>query len=68
MLDLAFDDKTVPDTLKETYLKPALCSSRVLLFLINDILDYSRLNANKLSLIFLPADMNDIVREAMQII
>ena len=44
MLSLANQDDSISMHIKEKYLKPALYSSQMLLFLINDFLDYSKYN------------------------
>lgn len=43
LLEEACDSMLVSDEVKNEYLKPALSSSKLLLSLINDVIDYSQL-------------------------
>ena len=54
MIDLTLQESNtiVSEHIKETLLKPALFSQKILLNIINDILDYSRFQASKLKLYF----------------
>lgn len=52
----------------EDCLIPALNSSRLLFSIINDILDYSMLNANKLRLIFTKFNLKNACLDCLQII
>ena len=52
MIEIAINDKRILKDIVEAILKPALYSSKILLNIINNILDLSRLNAQKLSLHF----------------
>ena len=57
MLEMANEEDSIPEIQKENYLKPALYSNKILLYIINDILDYTKFNSNKLSLSFFPTDI-----------
>ena len=50
-LEYAADRKEIPGQIKEDYLVPALRLSKLQIYIINDILDYSRIGSNSLHLI-----------------
>ena len=52
MLEMVSVETDIPEMIKENYLKPALYCNKILLYIINDILDYTKFNSNKLSLSF----------------
>ena len=52
MLALANKDNEISIQKKKKYIEPALYSNKLLLYLINDFLDYSKHNSNKLCLSF----------------
>ena len=49
-IEQAFNDPAIPSSTKENCILPALRSNRMLLCLINDFLDFSQMQANKLRL------------------
>ncbi|MCF2946519.1 PAS domain S-box protein [Paraglaciecola aquimarina] len=53
------------DTMSKVMLKNAVSSSKSLLTIINDILDYSKIESNKLSLEQEPFSMKDIIKSVM---
>eukprot|EP01017_Pseudomicrothorax_dubius_P003259 TRINITY_DN10420_c0_g3_i1.p1 TRINITY_DN10420_c0_g3~~TRINITY_DN10420_c0_g3_i1.p1 ORF type:complete len:414 (-),score=53.05 TRINITY_DN10420_c0_g3_i1:38-1213(-) len=50
MINEVIEDNSVPDEIKENSLKPSVHNARLLLSIVNDILDYSRAKKNKLKL------------------
>lgn len=56
-----------PD-LSATYLAPSLISSKLLLNLINDILDMSAINAGKFSYTFIQFDIRELVHQIMKLV
>jgi len=49
-LESAVDYKEIPEQIKEDYLVPALRCSKLLIHIINDILDYSQMGSNSIHL------------------
>lgn len=52
---------------QQDYLKTILDSSSALLVVLNDVLDYSKIESGKLDLQFLPMEVNRVIRSAMEI-
>jgi two-component system, sensor histidine kinase and response regulator len=67
MIDAAITNSD-KQNVTEDCLIPALNSSRLLLSIINDILDYSMLNANKLRLTFTKFNLRNACLDCLQII
>ena len=68
MLQLAVKENTIPRKYREELLEPCLRSLGMLANLINDILDYSQIQANKLKLIFQYVDLRQLVYDACLLI
>eukprot|EP01017_Pseudomicrothorax_dubius_P049516 TRINITY_DN9214_c0_g1_i2.p1 TRINITY_DN9214_c0_g1~~TRINITY_DN9214_c0_g1_i2.p1 ORF type:complete len:259 (+),score=39.46 TRINITY_DN9214_c0_g1_i2:65-841(+) len=60
-------DPEVPETIREKFLCPAMNSSNLLLAVVNDMLDYSRIKRNKLRLNFEPLNVEDVLHEIAKI-
>ena len=67
MTELALDEKSIPSNLKESLLKPSYFSQKILLNKINDMLDFSRINNQKLSLNYLPTKILNVIKEVYSI-
>jgi len=52
---------------QQDYLKTILDSSSALLVVLNDVLDYSKIESGKLDLQFLPMEVTRVIRSAMEI-
>ncbi len=63
MLEIAIADNRVPRDIVEKLLKPGYFSCKILLNIINDLLDFSRLNAQKLSLHFRTTDIKKLIND-----
>lgn len=61
-------DKTIPNSTKDRWLIPALRSNRLLLSLVNDILDFSQMHAGKLRLVFEPRSIVDTAKECLELL
>ena len=68
MLQLVVDDEELPLKIREDILQPSLRSLGLLSILINDILDYSQIQANALKLVFQPVDIQRIIFDACVLI
>ena len=68
MLQTVMDDKRIPVGLTEMFLKPATNSLKMLLMLVNDILDYSQINANKFRMVFQKVNLEQLILEACGIV
>ena len=44
MLEIANNENSIPLKIKETILRPALYCNKLLMYIVNDIIDYSKLN------------------------
>ena len=64
-IEQTISESTVSDTVKSKWLIPALRCNRLLLFLVNDILDFSQMHAGKLRLVF---ETKSVVETAMECI
>jgi len=67
LIESAKDDETVPKQVKEQYLIPAYESCRFLLHLINDILDFAQIKAQKLRMYFEEASLIKTVKSCYQL-
>ena len=67
MTELALDDKSIPFNIKENLLKPSYFSQKILLHIINDMLDFSQINNQKLSLNYLPTKILSVIKEVYSI-
>lgn len=61
-------DPTIPNTPKEKWLLPALRSNRLLLSLVNDILDFSQMHAGKLRLVFGSGNVYAAAKECTELL
>ena len=66
MLDLIYE--RIFDKKTKKYIKMALRSANLLLFMINDILDYSQITNNKFSLNYRNHELADIINEVIDLI
>lgn len=64
----ALSDPEVPQSAKKNYVLPALRSSRMLLCLINDFLDFSQMQANKLRLSFERKSIVETAKECLELL
>jgi len=67
LIESARDDDTVPKQVKEQYLMPAYESCRFLLHLINDILDFAQIKAQKLRMYFEEGSLIKTVKSCFQL-
>jgi signal transduction histidine kinase/CheY-like chemotaxis protein/PAS domain-containing protein len=63
MVTFASEAEETPDEIKTQFLQPALVSVKMLLGLVNDILDYSQINANKFRLVYQDIDIKKLLEE-----
>ena len=68
LTEKAIESTNVPNLIKDSYLRPSLNSSKMLLNLINDILDYSQVQAGKLRLVFQERSIIDTVNDCIQLV
>jgi len=68
LLNSLIEDEDIPSSCLENYVKPAKKVLVMMLNLINDILDYSSFNQDKLKLVFQPVDIRAIITEALGLI
>jgi len=66
-LQAALNDKRVPKVIKETLIDPALRSGKLLLHTINDILDYSLVQSQELSLLIERKSIIDTLTNAFKL-
>ena len=64
MINLAVEDQQVPLKIREEILQPSLRSLGMLTNLINDILDYSQIQANTLKLVFQPTNLRQLIYDS----
>ena len=67
-IEESLSDTTIPTTTKEKWLVPALRSNRLLLSLVNDILDFSQMHAGKLRLVFEPRNIIETAKECIELV
>eukprot|EP01017_Pseudomicrothorax_dubius_P048719 TRINITY_DN8928_c0_g1_i2.p1 TRINITY_DN8928_c0_g1~~TRINITY_DN8928_c0_g1_i2.p1 ORF type:complete len:141 (+),score=21.39 TRINITY_DN8928_c0_g1_i2:351-773(+) len=67
MIAAALEEDGVPSHIKDNFLKPSINSARLLLNLVNDILDYSRFKRSKLRLNFDDFDAFDKLSEIVRL-
>jgi CheY-like chemotaxis protein len=68
LIESAFHHPSTTDELKNSYLLPALRSGKLLMHIINDILDYSQMNANKLRLVVNKSSIKQTIQECLQLV
>ena len=61
-------DTTIPESTKEQWLVPALRSNRLLLSLVNDILDFSQMHTGKLRLVLESRSIVDTANECLELL
>jgi len=66
-IDSALSNEEVPQTIKEQLLSPALISGKLLLHLINDILDYYQIASKKLQLNFAESNIRETIKTCYQL-
>lgn len=67
-IQAAIQEPSVSETAKETLLEPALQSGRLLLYLINDILDYSLIQSRELQLNYEVKPLRDTLTNALRLV
>ena len=67
-IEQTLNDRSIPTQAKEKWLIPALRSNRLLLSLVNDILDFSQMHAGKLRLVFEPRNIVETVKECIELL
>ena len=67
-IEQTLNDHTIPNQAKEKWLIPALRSNRLLLSLVNDILDFSQMHAGKLRLVFEPRNIVETAKECIELL
>jgi len=60
-------DKNLKESTNRNYIKSVQDSSRILLTIINDILDISKVEAGKLDIEYMPTDINALAKEVYNI-
>lgn len=63
MLEMVIEDDKLSPEIIENFIKPSYFSSKILLYFVNDILDYSKMNAQELKLNFFPCNFHKIIDE-----
>ena len=61
-------DTTIPSSTKDKWLIPALRSNRLLLSLVNDILDFSQMHSGQLRMVFESRSVADTARECLELL
>ena len=67
-IEESLSDATIPTITKEKWLIPALRSNRLLLSLVNDILDFSQMHAGKLRLVLESRSIVDTAKECLELL
>jgi signal transduction histidine kinase len=67
-IESAIMSEEIPNSMKEAYLLPAIRSGKLLMHIINDILDYSQINAGKLRLVNTEKLLKETFDESLQLI
>jgi len=67
-LQAACDDEDIPLSLKTQYIVPALRSGKLLLHLINDILDYSKIQNEKIQLSYEHKSLKETIEYCYQLV
>jgi len=67
-LQAALSDKSIPIHIKDSLLLPALRSGKLLLHLINDILDYSQLQSHKILLQFESRSLTETLKYCLHLL
>ena len=67
MIQSSLEDEATPIATRKNFLLPALKSLKVLLFIINDILDYSQILTNKLRLDFKGLNIKMLIYETIDL-
>jgi len=68
LIEASLGHEAIPHDVKESYLIPAYRSGKLLLHLINDILDYSQIAAKKLRLNFEKFDIKNTIKGCYQLL
>ena len=68
MLQLAVKNADVPAAVVKELLTPAVGSMKMLLSLVNDILDYSQINENKFKLCFVETNLRQTISETVSVV
>lgn len=68
LLGLALQSPQVPTQIAQELLAPAQGSLKMLLSLVNDILDYSQINENRFKLVFVETDIRQLVLETISVV
>ena len=68
LLEAGSDDDQVGDRVRNDYLSPCYKSLKSLLYLVNDMVDMSQINANKLRIVLQEVDLRQVVMEAIDIL
>jgi len=68
LLNTVLESADVPQSCTENYIKPAKKILVMMLNLINDFLDYSQINEDKLKLVFQPVDIRNVITETLGLI
>jgi signal transduction histidine kinase/CheY-like chemotaxis protein len=68
LLESSIEHEAVPDFIKEQFLIPAQRSCKLLLHLVNDILDFSQINAQKLRMNFETSSLIETIRNCYQLL
>ena len=68
LIESAVSSPNIPDEIKESLLMPALRSGKLLLHLIDDIIDMSQIKQKKLRFVFEPKDLKETLRSAAQLV
>ena len=67
-IEQTITENTVSNTVKDKWLIPALRCNRLLLSLVNDILDFSQMHAGKLRLVFETKSVVDTAKECIELL
>ena len=68
MLQAVMADPRVPSSLHEMFLVPAFNSLKMQLRLVNDILDYSQIKANKFRMVFTQVNLKQLILDACGVV
>jgi signal transduction histidine kinase len=68
LIDCAIQDTSISQTIKDKFLIPVVRSGKLLMHIINDILNYSQMQANSLQLVFTENDLKKGIQDAVELV
>jgi signal transduction histidine kinase/CheY-like chemotaxis protein len=68
LVECALEEPSISKSMKDNYLNPAIRCGKLLMHLINDILDSSQIQLTKLRLVYSIANLKDTILECLQLV